>query len=43
VLSVPLGVQATRSQELPTWAKEHKERSKEKNRKSKKFNKKEFF
>jgi len=43
VLNVPPAIQGLISQELPTWVKRHKERSEEKMRMSKKFNKKEVF
>jgi len=42
VLSVPLEVQGLISQELPTQAKEHREKS-EKKRMSRKFNKRKSF
>ena len=43
MLSVRQGVEGLINEELPTQAKEHKERSEEKKRMGKKFNKKEVF
>jgi len=43
VLSVPPGVQGLINQELSTQMKAHKERSKEKKRMGKKFNKRKSF